>query len=219
MLVMPRATGALECERLWLNISATLIFLSFHAGSHLTIGVASGTWSTSAVVLDLKRKLATKSCIACFWTQIGVQQRGNARFHRRSNSLRLPALSDPAACRVFFFVRAGCPLVLLVLVARRRSFDAIVFAFTFGTWVSDCVASAGLSALFWSNVDIDRYKLGERRTLLRDFSASVTSSLAMSRGSLSGRGQGKQSHFCKLCECKFLKVLRRPHNPKPLSRC
>ena len=53
--------------RLWLNISATLFFLSFHAGSHLTIGVASWTWSTLAVALDLKRKLATKSCIASFF--------------------------------------------------------------------------------------------------------------------------------------------------------
>ena len=53
--------------RLWVNISATLFFLSFHAGSHLTIGVASWTWSTFAVALDLKRKLATKSCIASFF--------------------------------------------------------------------------------------------------------------------------------------------------------
>ena len=64
--MIPQAASFLGCERLWLNISATLFFLSFHAGSHLTIGVASWTWSTFAVALDLKRKLATKSCIASF---------------------------------------------------------------------------------------------------------------------------------------------------------
>ena len=64
MLMIPQATSVLGCERWWLNISATLIFLRFHAGSHLTIGVASLMWNTSAVALDLKRKLATKSCIA-----------------------------------------------------------------------------------------------------------------------------------------------------------
>ena len=63
-LMIPQAASVLGCERLWLNISATLFFLSFHAGSHLTIGVASWTWNTFAVALDLKRKLATKSCIA-----------------------------------------------------------------------------------------------------------------------------------------------------------
>ena len=66
MLMLPQAASVPRCERLWLKISATLIFLSFHAGSHLTIGVASWTWSTSAFALDLKRKLATKSCIAPF---------------------------------------------------------------------------------------------------------------------------------------------------------
>ena len=66
MLMMPQAASVLGCERLWLNISATLIFLCFHAGSRLTIGVASWTWNSSAVALDLKRKLVTKSCIASF---------------------------------------------------------------------------------------------------------------------------------------------------------
>ena len=66
MLMILQAASVLGCERLWLNISATLFFLSFHAGSDLTIGVASWTWSTFAVALDLKRKLATKSCIASF---------------------------------------------------------------------------------------------------------------------------------------------------------
>ena len=56
MLMMPQAASVLGCERLWLNISATLIFLRFHAGSHLTVGVASWTWNTSAVALDLKKK-------------------------------------------------------------------------------------------------------------------------------------------------------------------
>ena len=59
MLMIPQAASALGCERLWLNMSATLIILSFHAGSHLTIGVASWTWNTSVVALDLKKKLAT----------------------------------------------------------------------------------------------------------------------------------------------------------------
>ena len=59
--------SAWGCERLGMNISATLTFLRFHAGSHLTIGVTSWTWNPSAVALDLKkRKLATKSCIASF---------------------------------------------------------------------------------------------------------------------------------------------------------
>ena len=66
MPMMPKAASVLGCERLWLSISAMLTFLSVHAGLHLTIGVASWTWSTSAVSLDLKRKLATKSCIASF---------------------------------------------------------------------------------------------------------------------------------------------------------
>ena len=66
MLMIPQAARVLGCERFWLNISATLFFLSFHAGSHLTVGVASWTWSTFAVALDLKRKFATKSCIASF---------------------------------------------------------------------------------------------------------------------------------------------------------
>ena len=66
MRMIPQAASVLGCERLWLNISATLFFLSFHAGSHLTIGVASWTWSTFAAALDMKRKLATKSCIASF---------------------------------------------------------------------------------------------------------------------------------------------------------
>ena len=66
MLMMPQAASVLGCERLWLNISATLIFLRFHAGSRLTIGVESWTWNSSAVALDLKRKLVTKSCIASF---------------------------------------------------------------------------------------------------------------------------------------------------------
>ena len=54
-LMIPQAASVLGCERLWLNITATLFFLSFHAGSHLTIGVASWTWSTFAVALDLKK--------------------------------------------------------------------------------------------------------------------------------------------------------------------
>ena len=66
MPMIPHTASVLGCERWWLNISATLFFLSFHAGSHLTIGVASWTWSTFAVALDLKRKLATRSCIASF---------------------------------------------------------------------------------------------------------------------------------------------------------
>ena len=66
MLMIPQAASVLWCERLWLNISATLIFLRFHADSRLTIEVASWTWNDSAVALGLKRKLATKSCIASF---------------------------------------------------------------------------------------------------------------------------------------------------------
>ena len=112
MLMMPQAASVLGCERLWLNISATLIFLRFHAGSRLTIGVASWTWNSSAVALDLKRKLVTKSCIASFLdTNLCVQKRGDTRFHRRSNSQCLPALSDPAArsCHVWggFFPAAA----------------------------------------------------------------------------------------------------------------
>ena len=66
MLMIPQAASVLGCERLRLDISATLFFLRFHAGSQLTIGVASWTWSNFAAPLDLKRKLATKSCIASF---------------------------------------------------------------------------------------------------------------------------------------------------------
>ena len=46
------------------------------------------------------------------------------------------------------------------------------------------------------SVKLEEYKLGQRRTgLLRDFSASVTSRLAMPRRSVSGRGEGKQLNF------------------------
>ena len=102
MLMIPQAASVLGCERLWLNISAMLTFLSFHAGSHVTIRVTSWTWITSAVALDLKRKLAQNLASPRFWIQIWIQKRGDTRFHRRSNSLRLPALPDPAAraCRV-----------------------------------------------------------------------------------------------------------------------
>ena len=52
LLMTPQAANVLGCERLWLNISATI---SFHIGSHLTIVLASWTWSTSAVAFDRER--------------------------------------------------------------------------------------------------------------------------------------------------------------------
>ena len=112
MIMIPQAASVLGCERLWLNISATLIFLRFHAGSHLTIRVASWTWN-ALVCLRLARKenLPRSLALPRFWTQICVHKRGNTRFHQRSNSLRLPALSDPAAraCRVWRgFFAAAC---------------------------------------------------------------------------------------------------------------
>ena len=117
MPMIPQAAIFQGCERLWLNISATSIFLilSFHAGSHSTIGVVSWTCSTSAVAIDVKRKLATKSCIASFLDPKFVSKsRGDTRFHRRSNSLRLPALSDPAAraCRVWVVFPRRVPLTI-----------------------------------------------------------------------------------------------------------
>ena len=124
-LMIPQAASVLGCERLWLNISAMLIFLSFHAGSHLTIRVTSWTWITSALALDLKRKLARNLASPRFGIQIWIQKRGDTRFHRRSNSLRLPALPDPAAraCSVrgFFFPAACLLLLLLLLLLRRRA--------------------------------------------------------------------------------------------------
>ena len=109
MLMIPQAASVLGCERLWLNISATLIFLSFHAGSHLTIGVASWTWSTSAVALDLKRKLATKSCIASFLDPNLDPKTGR---YKISPSLKFTApastfrhCSTCVSCSGFFFPR------------------------------------------------------------------------------------------------------------------
>ena len=123
MLIIPQAASVLGCECLWLNISVMLIFLSFHAGSHVTIRVASWTWITSAVALDLKRKLARNLASPRFWIQIWIQKRGDTRFHRRSNSLRLPALPDPAACACR--VRGGfSPAACLEVVLKTRTLSS-----------------------------------------------------------------------------------------------
>ena len=119
MLMIPQAASVLGCERLWLNINATLFFLSFHAGSHLTIGVASWTWSTFAAPFDLKRKLATKSCIASFLDPNLDPETGR---YKISPPLKFTApgstfrpCSTCVSCSGGFFP-AACLLVVVVVV-------------------------------------------------------------------------------------------------------
>ena len=120
-----------------MNISATLIFESLHAGSHLTIGVASWTWSTSAVAQNLKRKLATKSCIASFLDPNLDTQAGR---YKISPPLKftVPAstfrpCSTCGSCSLFFLPPpplppAACLLLLLLLLLLLQLVNTIIIA-------------------------------------------------------------------------------------------